>query len=97
MEEPATTSVGFRALRMGCHCAATSGLHVARQLVTETWTPAQNGQPEPRVRLQTRCSHTWSGPSLQRHHRRFPEPWRISAGSMSRSLYSRSSCAQSSG
>ncbi len=66
---PAVTRSGVRsALRVGCHCAATSGERVARSLYpASTVRPVRTGQPDPlEVRLPTCASH--SCPDGQIHH-----------------------------
>ena len=63
--ETATTSAGVSVpLADGCHSWATLGALVWRELVTETFRPAQQGHPVPLLTrlLQVAC-HMWSGPS----------------------------------
>jgi hypothetical protein len=36
---------------VGCHSMATQGLHLAKELVADTFRFAQKGQPAPAVRL----------------------------------------------
>ena len=52
---------------VGCHWAAISACREANELVTETFWPAQHGQPWPLVRLLSEASHSWSGPSGHIH------------------------------
>src|SRR5262249_29553662 len=64
--ELATTLSGKRfPFLVGCHCAATVGNREARELVTETFRPAQHGQPvglDLCARSATFACHSWSGP-----------------------------------
>jgi hypothetical protein len=56
--EPAPTIEGVvLPFFVGCHSAALSGAIVARELVTDTRTPAQNGQSIPRMRSPTAACH----------------------------------------
>jgi hypothetical protein len=53
---------------VGCHCAATSGVRVARLLATETFLPLQHEQPQPlSTRIEGFACHSWSRPMSHRH------------------------------
>ena len=61
--DPATTQSGVRSpFLVVCHSSARSGWREARQLVTETLLPRQNGHPPPDALSVTVAFHSWSGP-----------------------------------
>ena len=64
------TSCGVRLpFFSGCHSSAIFGRVAARELVTEIFCPAQNGQFVPPLALaSTVVFHSWSGPSGHFHH-----------------------------
>ena len=59
---------------VGCHWIATSWNSEANALVTETFLPAQNGHPLPRVSSWTLLRHSWSGPSGHTHQACLSDP-----------------------
>src|SRR4029077_8395501 len=75
--EAATTLSGVKSVfLLGCHSAATCGKTVARELVIETFFPAQYGHPVgfSFVRETAEARHSWSEPAWHFHQKFLLEP-----------------------